>query len=78
MKEATVKSGSSSDVSPPDELRALEQGYPGDGPDLDTAFRNAWERGKAASGRRVYRVQDIFIWGENPISGYRVILTPAG
>jgi hypothetical protein len=73
-----VKNGSDSDVSPPDELRAIEQGYPGDGIDLPTAFKNAWEHGKASSGHRVYRVQDIFVWGENPISGYRVILTPVG
>ena len=65
-------------VSPPEELADLEQGYPGDGPDLQTAIERAWENGKNASGRRVFRVQETFVWGDNPISGYRVILVPVG
>jgi hypothetical protein len=70
-----VKNGSDSDdLGPPDELLRLE-GFPGDGRDLAEAFANAWENGKS-SGHRVFRVQDIFVWGENPISGYRVIITP--
>jgi hypothetical protein len=70
-----VKNGSDSDdLRPPDELLQLE-GIPGDGKDLPAAFADAWEKGKA-SGHRVFRVQDIFVWGENPISGYRVIITP--
>jgi hypothetical protein len=69
-----VKHGSDSDLNPPEELVAFE-GFAGDGKDLPAAFDEAWERGKS-SGHRVFRVQDIFVWGENPISGYRVILTP--
>jgi hypothetical protein len=72
-----VKNGSDSDVSPPDELRASEQSFSGDGLSLEEAFQHAWEKGKA-SGHRVFRVQDIFVWGDNPISGYRVIITPVG
>jgi hypothetical protein len=72
-----VKNGSDSDVSPPDELRASEQSFSGDGSSLDEAFQNAWEKGKS-SGHRVFRVQDIFFWADNPISGYRVVITPVG
>jgi hypothetical protein len=72
-----VKNGSDSDVTPPDELRALEHSFPGDGRTLDEAFERAWERGKA-SGHRVFRVQETFVWGDNPISGYRVVITPVG
>jgi hypothetical protein len=72
-----VNNGSDSDVTPPEELSALEQGFPGDGRTLEEAFEKAWERGKA-SGHRVFRVQETFVWGDNPISGYRVIITPVG
>jgi hypothetical protein len=70
-----VKNGSDSDdLSPPEELLRLE-GFAGDGRDLHTAIANAWENGKR-SGDRIFRVQEIYVWGENPISGYRVIVTP--
>ena len=69
-----MKNGSDSDLNPPEELQGLE-GFAGDGRDLQAAFDNAWERGKS-SGHTVFRVQEIFVWGENPISGYRVIITP--
>ena len=72
-----MKNGSDSDVSPPDELRASEQNFAGDGYPLEDAFNKAWDRGKS-SGHRVFRVQEIFVWGDNPISGYRVIITPVG
>ena len=65
----------SDDVSPPDEFRELES-FSGDGKDLQEAFDAAWEHGKS-SGHRVFRVQEIFVRGENPISGYRVIITPS-
>jgi len=38
-----VKNGSDSDVTPPDELRALEQSFSGDGFPLEDAFNKAWE-----------------------------------
>jgi len=69
-----VEYGSDSDLNPPEELLALE-GFAGDGRDIHAAFDDAWERGKA-SGHKVFRVQEVFIWGENPISGYRVGITP--
>ena len=72
-----MKNGSDSDVTPPDELRLLEQNFSGDGFPLEDAFNKAWEHGKA-SGHRVFRVQEILVWGDNPISGYRVIIIPVG
>ena len=70
-----MKNGSDSDdLSPPEELLRLE-GFAGDGRDLHTAIANAWENGKR-SGDTIFRVQEIYVWGENPISGYRVIITP--
>ena len=66
--------GSDSDLNPPEELLALRS-FAGDGRDIQAAFDDAWERGKA-SGHRAFRVQEIFVWGENPISGYRVVITP--
>ena len=72
-----MKNGSDSDVTPPEELRALEQNFSGDGATLEEAFNTAWEHGKA-SGHRVFRTQEILVWGDNPISGYRVIIIPVG
>jgi hypothetical protein len=73
-----VQNGSDSDVTPPEELdRVTQGGIPGEGPDVETAIRNSW--GKRKSGdSRIYRVQEIFVWGDNPISGYRVIIGPTG
>jgi hypothetical protein len=71
-----VENGSESDVSPPNELDRLTQGIPGDGPDLETAIQRAWDRGKSAD-HKVFRIQEIYVWGENPISGYRVVIGPA-
>ena len=71
-----MNNGSDSDgLSPPEELLRLE-GIPGDGPDLETAIQRAWDRGKSAD-HKVFRVQEIYVWGENPISGYRVVIGPA-
>jgi hypothetical protein len=71
-----MKNGSEYDVSPPDDLVRLTQGgIPGDGPDLETAIRRAWDRGKSAD-HKSFRVQEIYVFGENPISGYRVIIGP--
>ena len=57
---------------------ADEQGYSGEGDTLDEALRVAWENGKRASGHHVYRVKHIFIRGDNPLSGYGVVITPHG
>jgi hypothetical protein len=70
-----VNNGSDSDdLTPPEELLRLE-GIPGEGSDVEAAIRNAWGKRKSTDAK-VYRVQEIFVWGENPISGYRVIITP--
>ena len=72
-----MKNGSDSEFSPPDAILG-QAGIPGDGRDLPEAIANAWENAKRQSGHRTYRVQEILVWGENPISGYRVIITPVG
>jgi hypothetical protein len=73
-----VQNGSDSDLTPPEEiLRVTQPGIPGDGRDVEEAIRNAW--GKRESGdSRVYRIQEVYVWGENPISGYRVVIGPTG
>lgn len=64
------------DFTPPDELvRATEQTFPGDGRDLQGAIEDAYEKGKR-SGYKLFRVKDIYVYGDNPISGYRVVVTP--
>ena len=69
--------GSDPEMTLREVLSQFEHGFTGDGDDLKTAFDNAWEKGKS-SGHRVFRVQEIFIQGENPISGYGVVITPTG
>ncbi|TML94191.1 MAG: hypothetical protein E6G03_14135 [Actinobacteria bacterium] len=56
---------------------ADEQGYTGEGDDLKAALNDAYEKGKAA-GHRVFRVKDIYIRGDNPLSGYAVVIIPHG
>jgi len=64
------------DLNPPEELvRATEQTFPGDGHSVEEAIGDAYEKGKR-SGHRVFRVQDIYVYGDNPISGYRVVVIP--
>jgi hypothetical protein len=72
-----VKNGYDSDLTPPDELIRVSEGIlPGSGRNVEEAIKDAW--GKRKSGdSRVYRVQEVYVWGENPISGYRVILGPS-
>ncbi len=72
-----MKNGSDSDVTPPEELDRVTQGsIPGEGRDVETAIRNAWDKRKSGD-TRIYRVQEVYVWGENPISGYRVVIGPA-
>ena len=56
---------------------ADEQGYSGEGDDLGAALDDAYRKGKEA-GYRVFRVKDIYIRGDNPLSGYAVVITPHG
>jgi hypothetical protein len=72
-----VKNGSDSYLHPPEELDGLTQGIPGEGPDVETAIRNAWGKRKSTDSK-VFRVQEVYVWGDNPISGYRVIIGPVG
>ena len=49
---------------------------PGWQPTLDAAIKVAWEQHhKAGTGPAVYKA-DLYVKGENPISGYRVVLSP--
>ena len=58
-------------------ILAEEQDYTGVGDDLETALKDAYDKGKG-SGHRVFRVKDIFIRGDNPLSGYGVVIIPHG
>ncbi len=58
-------------------LAQFEQEYTGEGEELKDALNAAYEKGKA-SGHQVFRVQEIFIRGDNPLSGYGVVITPHG
>ena len=49
----------------------------GEGETLEEAFKAAWQSIPAADKRKVHTATKIQVWGENPINGYRVILTPA-
>ena len=59
-------------------LEQYEQNYTGQGERLEDALNEAWENGKRASGHHVYRVDEIFIRGDNPLSGYGVVISPHG
>ena len=49
------------------------------GETLEEAFNNAWEEGKQQfHGAKTLEVLRILVHGENPISGYSVILSPVG
>ena len=72
-----MQNGSDSDLTPPEELiRVAEGSLPGEGHDVETAVRDAWAKRKSGDSR-VYRIQEVYVWGENPISGYRVVIGPA-
>jgi hypothetical protein len=48
----------------------------GEGQTLDEAFKDAWQNVPAAEKRKVHTATKIQVFGNNPINGYRVILTP--
>lgn len=58
-------------------LALYEREYTGEGEKLKDALDAAYEKGKE-SGHQVFRVQEIFIRGDNPLSGYGVVITPHG
>jgi len=47
----------------------------GEGGTVEDALKDAYEKGKA-SGHKVFRVEEIFIAGDNPLSGYAVVISP--
>ena len=62
--------------APPDLQADLDPNHEGWKPTRQAAWEFAWEeKHKGASGESVYRAE-IYVKGSNPISGYRVILTP--
>jgi len=58
-------------------LRDYQRQYTGEGKDLDAAINAAYRKG-ARAGHQVFEVEHIFIRGDNPLSGYAVVLTPHG
>jgi hypothetical protein len=58
-------------------LRGYEQDYTGSGRTLEDALEDAYEKAKA-SGKHVFHVEHIFVTGDNPLSGYAVVLHPHG
>jgi hypothetical protein len=48
----------------------------GEGETLEAAFKDAWAKVPAAEKRKAHTATKIQVWGDNPINGYRVILTP--
>jgi hypothetical protein len=75
-----VSNGSESEAILDRVLMKYER-YPGKstGPEatLEAALNNAYENGKV-SGRKVFHVEEIFIVGDNPLSGYAVVISPHG
>jgi hypothetical protein len=49
----------------------------GDAATLEDALRDAYKKGEK-DGHKLFRVEEIFIAGDNPLSGYAVVITPHG
>jgi hypothetical protein len=47
----------------------------GEGRDLHAAIEDAWSK-RSQNDPKTLRVADITVTGDNPISGYRVVLRP--
>jgi hypothetical protein len=71
---AGVNNGSDSDGI----LDDILEEYAGEGKTLGEALENAYENGKRASGKHLFQLEHIFLQGENPLSGYAVIIRPHG
>ena len=52
--------------------------YAGTGTTLHEAFENAYENGKKGSGKHLFHVEHIYLQGDNPLSGYAVVVKPHG
>ena len=72
-----MENGSDSESILREVLERYEQVYFGYGTTLEEAHQDAYEKGKS-SGHRVFHVRDTFIRGDNPLSGYTVIISPTG
>jgi hypothetical protein len=59
-------------------LSEILEEYGGEGKTLHEALENAYENGKSASGKHVFRLEHIYLHGENPLSGYAVVIRPHG
>lgn len=49
--------------------------FHGQGRDLHTAIEDAWSK-RSQNDPKTLRVAEIRVAGDNPISGYRVVLRP--
>jgi hypothetical protein len=74
---AAVENGSDSERLLLEILEGYEQEYTGSGDTLDDALKNAYKNAEA-SGKHVFHVNHIFIRGDNPLSGYGVVISPHG
>jgi hypothetical protein len=72
-----VENGSDSERALLEVLEGYEQEYTGSGDTVEKALENAYDNAKA-SGKHVFHVNHIFIRGDNPLSGYGVVISPHG
>jgi len=72
-----VENGSDSESLLSEVLDRYEDTYTGYGKTLEEAHQDAYEKGKS-SGHRVFHVRATFIRGDNPLSGYAVVIGPTG
>jgi hypothetical protein len=72
-----VQNGSDSEGLLNEILSGYEQDYTGTGRTLEDAIDDAYEKAKG-SGNHVFHVEHIFVRGDNPLSGYAVVLHPHG
>ena len=72
-----MENGSDSERTLLEVLEGYEQEYTGSGDTLEEALENAYENAKA-SGKHVFHVNHILVRGDNPLSGYGVVISPHG
>jgi hypothetical protein len=72
-----VQNGSESESLLSEILEPYEHDYTGSGRTLEDAIEQAYEKAKG-SGKHVFHVEHIFVAGDNPLSGYAVVLHPHG
>jgi hypothetical protein len=72
-----VQNGSDSEGLLNEILEQYEHDYSGTGRTLEDALEDAYEKAKG-SGKHVFHVEHVFVTGDNPLSGYAVVLHPHG